>query len=237
MVNFNPLAAEIGLVVWGTPANFYGLCVLAALLHSAQHSSSGRQPNFAILNRRCHLCLAGRPSRWALANISSCECLLVIVIWLIYDNIHAAREVMVHCVLSNPFVLSSYWCVYLSQTVIWMMKRKYVLVTFFCSIMWKYFGLCVDIKNIFFFGAFALSTLTLLIGYQEEHVACKSVCWHDYLSGVRCKLFAYGPADATCHPIVYCFIKIQNGFTFLVPTYPDCSGNEAVKRVSVCLLI
>jgi len=33
MVNFCPLAAEIGLPVWGTPANFNGFCVLAALLH------------------------------------------------------------------------------------------------------------------------------------------------------------------------------------------------------------
>ena len=31
--NFGPLAAEIGPVVWGTPANFNGFCVLAALLH------------------------------------------------------------------------------------------------------------------------------------------------------------------------------------------------------------
>jgi len=33
MVNFGPLAAEIGPVVWGTPAYFNGFCVLAALLH------------------------------------------------------------------------------------------------------------------------------------------------------------------------------------------------------------
>jgi len=33
MVNFGPLTAEIGLVVWGTPAHFKGFCVLAALLH------------------------------------------------------------------------------------------------------------------------------------------------------------------------------------------------------------
>jgi len=33
MVNFGPLAAEIGLVVWGTPANFNGFRILAALLH------------------------------------------------------------------------------------------------------------------------------------------------------------------------------------------------------------
>jgi len=32
MVNFGPIAAEIGPVVWGTPANFNWLRVLAALL-------------------------------------------------------------------------------------------------------------------------------------------------------------------------------------------------------------
>jgi len=34
------------------------------------HCSSGRQPNFAALNRGRHLYLARRPSRWALAHIS-----------------------------------------------------------------------------------------------------------------------------------------------------------------------
>jgi len=33
MVNFGPLAAEIGSLVWGTPANFNSFRVLAALLH------------------------------------------------------------------------------------------------------------------------------------------------------------------------------------------------------------
>jgi len=33
MVNFVPLVAEIGLPVWGTPANFNRFHVLAALLH------------------------------------------------------------------------------------------------------------------------------------------------------------------------------------------------------------
>ena len=66
MVNFGPLAAEIVSLVWGTPANFNWFRVLAAF---ARHSSSGRQPNFAALNRGRHLCSAGRPSRWALAHI------------------------------------------------------------------------------------------------------------------------------------------------------------------------
>jgi len=33
MVNFGPLTAEIGSGDWGTPANFNGFRVLAALLH------------------------------------------------------------------------------------------------------------------------------------------------------------------------------------------------------------
>ena len=35
MVNFGPLAAEIGPVVWGTPANLNGFRVSAALLHGS----------------------------------------------------------------------------------------------------------------------------------------------------------------------------------------------------------
>jgi len=67
MANVGPLAAEIDPVVWGTPANFNGFHVLAALLHGIY--SSGCQPNFAALNRGRHLCLAWRPSRWTLAHI------------------------------------------------------------------------------------------------------------------------------------------------------------------------
>ena len=36
MVNFDPLAAEIGLPVLGSPVNFNGFRVLAALLHGSQ---------------------------------------------------------------------------------------------------------------------------------------------------------------------------------------------------------
>jgi len=38
--------------------------------------------------------------------------------------------------------------------------------------------------------------------------------WHSYLSGARCKWFAYGPADATATPIISCSNKIQNGLPF-----------------------
>ena len=42
MVNFGLLAAEIGSGVWGTPANFNGFRVVAALLHATLPPIFGR---------------------------------------------------------------------------------------------------------------------------------------------------------------------------------------------------
>ena len=69
------------LIIWWTSA-YNSWDLLASLGHpckfqrvshlgsvTARHSSSGRQPNFAALNRGRHLYSAGRPSRWALAHI------------------------------------------------------------------------------------------------------------------------------------------------------------------------
>jgi len=67
-VNFGPLAAEIVSLVWGTPENFNGFCVLAALLHSTLVVGVSQT---AALNRGRHLYSVGRSSRWALAHISS----------------------------------------------------------------------------------------------------------------------------------------------------------------------
>jgi len=68
MVNFGPLAAEIVSLVWGTPGNFNRFLVLAALLHGTLVVGVSQT---AALNRGCHLYLAGRPSHWAFAHISS----------------------------------------------------------------------------------------------------------------------------------------------------------------------
>jgi len=72
MINHGALAAEIGPVFWGTPANFNGFRVLDGSV-TARHCSSGRQPNFAAFNRGRHLYSAGRPSPRAMAQISSCR--------------------------------------------------------------------------------------------------------------------------------------------------------------------
>jgi len=71
MVNFGPLTAEIRSGVWGTPANFNGFRVLAALLHGTLVVGVSQT---AALNRGRHLYSAGRPSRWALAHICSLFC-------------------------------------------------------------------------------------------------------------------------------------------------------------------
>ena len=50
----------------GHPSYFKRLLRLGSITVSSE-----RQPNFAAVNRGRHLCSAGRPSRWALAHISS----------------------------------------------------------------------------------------------------------------------------------------------------------------------
>jgi len=77
--------------------------------------------------------------------------------------------------------------------------------------------------------------LTLLVGRQEGHPACKKRVmwyWHGYLSGARCRL-AYGPLPLT----LSCFSKIEIGFTFLVPAHSGSPGKRAVKWVCVCVCV
>ena len=57
---------------------------------------------------------------------------------------------------------------------------------------------------------FSFSSLMLLVGWQEGHLACKNWVvryWLGYLSGARCKWFAYGPADATATPSSLASVK------------------------------
>jgi len=79
MVNLGPLVVEILSLVWAPQLISTGF---ASLQHYCTASSSGRQPNFAALNTGRHLCLAGRPSRWALAHILVTFCLVSeILLW------------------------------------------------------------------------------------------------------------------------------------------------------------
>jgi len=66
------IAAEIVSLVWGTPGNFNGFRILAALLRGTLVAGVSQT---VALNRGRHLYSAGRPSRWALAHISEIGCL------------------------------------------------------------------------------------------------------------------------------------------------------------------
>jgi len=75
--------------------------------------------------------------------------------------------------------------------------------------------------------------LTLLVGRQEGHPACKKLEWWG-TDVVICL-----ERDADMHvaqqmqlPLtVSCFSKMQIGFTFLVPAHLGSPGKRAVKRV------
>jgi len=75
--------------------------------------------------------------------------------------------------------------------------------------------------------------LTLLVGRQEGHPACKKTEWWG-AGVVICLELSADLHMAQRMPLpltVSCFSKIQTGFTLLVPAHPGSSGKRAVKRV------
>jgi len=94
-----------------------------------------------------------------------------------------------------PYTVSLLYCLticsayngdrWVSVSVIWIWLDFYYSPKLYCS------------QN-------AFSALPLLVGWQEGHPACKNWVvryWRGhYLSGARCKWFAYDPADGTATP-------------------------------------
>jgi len=72
--------------------------------------------------------------------------------------------------------------------------------------------------------------LTLLVGRQEGHPACKKLVW--WAAGV----VVYLELGADLHMVqltplpltVSCFSKIQIGFSFLVPAHPGSPGKTGL---------
>ena len=81
----------------GHPSKFQRVSRLGGF--TARHSSSGRQPNFAKLNRGRHLYSAGRPSRWALAHI---------LVFTVLRNIGRINSLAIATIILS--VLSSHVC-------------------------------------------------------------------------------------------------------------------------------
>ena len=83
----------------------------------------------------------------------------------------------------------------------------------------------------------AFSALTLLVGRQEGHPACKKLEWWGagvvicLQRGADLHMVQLMPLPLT----VSCFSKVQIGFTFLVLAHLGSPGKRAVKRVCVCV--
>ena len=85
-------------------------------------------------------------------------------------------------------------------------------------------------------AASAFSALTLLVGQQEGHPACKKLS-----GGVLAWLFVWSdvqiciwPRRCHCHSLSLASVKSGLVFTFLVPAHLGSSGQRAVKWVCVC---
>ena len=85
-----------------------------------------------------------------------------------------------------------------------------------------YFVICQNLWCVFMF---VFSALTLLVGRQEGHLACKN--WAVGAGVVICLEHSADLHMAQLMPLpltVSCFSKIQIGFTFLVPAHPGSPG-------------
>jgi len=84
------------------------------------------------------------------------------------------------------------------------------------------------------------SALTLLVGWQEEHLACKKLS-----TAVLAWLSVWNEVQMICtwsswchwHPIISCFIKIHNGLPFWCPVnrggYAGCLEKRPLNGMSV----
>jgi len=79
---------------------------------------------------------------------------------------------------------------------------------------------------------FYFSALTLLVGWQEGHPACKKLsggvlAWLSVWSEVQ---ICISPSGFHCHSLSLAPVNpdwfYQNGSAFLVPAYPGCPGKK-----------
>jgi len=97
----------------------------------------------------------------------------------------------------------------------------------YLSVLWSF-----SYQAQFFICAF--SALTLLVGRQEGHPACKKLSGRVLATVVVCLERGADLHTAQLMPLpltVSCFSKIQICFTFLVPAHLGSPGQRAVKRV------
>ena len=83
---------------------------------------------------------------------------------------------------------------------------------------------------------YAFSALTLMVGWQEGHPACKKTEWWGagviicLERGAELHMAQRMPLPLT----ISCLSKIQIGFTFLVPAHLGCPGKGPLNRCCCC---
>ena len=85
----------------------------------------------------------------------------------------------------------------------------------------------------------AFSALTLLVGRQEGHPACKKLsggvlAWLSAWSEVQTSIW---PSRCQCYSLSLASVKSSLVFSFLVPAHPSSPGQRAIKRVCVCVCV
>ena len=90
---------------------------------------------------------------------------------------------------------------------------------------------CSQIYVVNTFIILLLPILTLLVGCQEEKLSDEVMVWLCLERGAYCLHMVRLMPLPSQNPIISCLILIQTGFIFLLPSYPGCPGNEAIKRV------
>jgi len=97
----------------------------------------------------------------------------------------------------------------------------------------------IIIKGIYNYVALAFSALTLLVGWQEGHPACKKTEWWGAGAVICLERGAdLHTAQLMSLPLtVSCFSKIQICCTFLVPAHLGSPGQRANKTGSLFVVI
>ena len=179
--------------------------------------------------------------------------------WKFFENRLIFSEVIAKSLVSCFFWLTLYYellatCSKYSINVsdtLWHARKNYQTVTMEHVLLYSIvqtlifellFSLLYDILCVlnFLLCMFLLSpfsALTLLVGRQEGHPACKKLscgvlAWLPVCSEVQTCIW---PSWCHCHSLSLAPVKSRLVFTFLVPAHPGSPGQGAVKRVCGCV--
>ena len=161
-------------------------------------------------------------------------------LYLSLSSVHSISPLTTH-IYQLPIASSLHRVVKLFQAAAYcwysMCSKLVAQLQLFGVTLWQYCSFLHHGRPVLVVVAF--SALTLLVGRQEGHPACKKTEWW----GAGMVVCLERGADlhmAQLMPLpltVSCFSKIQIGFTFLVLARLGSPGKRAVKWVCVCVCV